>query len=312
MRIVVTGASGFIGKTLCRVLVARGHTVRAVVRLATPRATTLPELEQIEIRDIAADFDRLALVDRADAVVHLAGIAHRAAGEAAIRSINVDATLRLAAAAVGKVRRFVFLSSVKVHGEDSGAGAFSETDELLPQDSYGRSKVAAERALKDLAERNGMDLAVIRPPLVYGPGVKANFSRLLRWIDLGWPLPFAQMRNRRSLIYVDNLAEAILRVVEGAASLGPLLVSDEEIVSIPELISRIAVALDRPARLVRAPLALLRIAAKLAGQEAAIGRLTGNLVLDVSKARRLLQWRAPVTLDQGLAETARWFISTRR
>jgi nucleoside-diphosphate-sugar epimerase len=120
------------------------------------------------------------------------------------------------------------------------------------------------------------------------------------------------MRNRRSLIYVDNLAEAILRVVEGAASLGPLLVSDEEIVSIPELISRIAVALDRPARLVRAPLALLRIAAKPAGQEAAIGRLTGNLVLDVSKARRLLQWRAPVTLDQGLAETARWFISTRR
>lgn len=312
MRIVVTGASGFVGKTLCRVLAARGHTVRAVVRLATPRATTLPELEQIEIRDIAADFDRLALVDGADAVVHLAAVAHRAAEEAAIRCVNVDATLRLAAAAAEKVGRFVFLSSVKVHGEDSGAGTFRETDELLPQDSYGRSKVAAEQALKDLADRNGMDLAVIRPPLVYGPGVKANFLRLLRWIDLGWPLPFAQMRNRRSLIYVDNLAEAIARVVEGDASLGPLLVSDEETVSTPELISRIALALDRPARLVPVPLALLRLAAKLAGQEAAVRRLTGNLVLDVSKARRLLQWRAPVTLDQGLAETARWFISTRR
>jgi len=310
MRIVVTGASGFVGAILCRELLARGHLLRAVVRYANSRAFAHSAMEQIEIPDIAGEFDRRALVDGSDAVVHLAAIAHRFADEATIRRVNVDATLRLAESAAGRVRRFVFLSSAKVHGEDSGAGAYSESAQLLPQDSYGRSKLAAERALNELSERTKMELAVIRSPLVYGPGVKANFLRLLQWIDSGWPLPFAKLRNRRSLIYVGNLADAIARAVEHASAPGPLLVSDEEIVSTPELISRIALALGRPARLVSTPLALMRLAGALAGKSEEIRRLTGNLVLDASKARQLLGWRPPLTLDQGLAETARWFRST--
>jgi nucleoside-diphosphate-sugar epimerase len=309
MRIVVTGSSGFVGAMLCRELLARGHTLRAVVRHASPRATTPSELEQIEIPDLAGEFDRRALIEGSDAVVHLAAVAHRAADESSLRRVNVDAALRLAESSAGRVRRFVFLSSVKVHGEDSGTRPYRESDPLLPQDSYGRSKLAAERALNELSERTGMELAVIRSPLVYGPGVKANFLRLLQWIDSGWPLPFAKLRNRRSLIYAGNLADAIARTVEHASALGPLLVSDEEVVSTPELISRIAFALGRPARLVSAPLALLRLAGALAGKSEEIQRLTGNLVLDPSKARQLLGWRPPLALDQGLAETARWFRS---
>jgi len=296
---------------LCRELLARGHTLRTVVRHASPRAARPSALDEAEIPDIAGEFDRRALFEGSEAVVHLAAVAHRAADEATLRRINVDATHRLAEAAAGRVRRFVFLSSVKVHGDDSGSGAYSESDEPLPQDSYGRSKLAAERALNELSERTGMEVVAIRPPLVYGPGVKANFLRLLRWIDSGWPLPFAKVRNRRSLIYVGNLADAIARSVEHASALGPLLVSDEEIVSTPDLISRVAFALGRPVRLVPIPLALLRLAGTLAGKGEEIGRLTGNLVLDVSRAHRLLDWRPPLTLDQGLAETARWFRSGR-
>jgi len=309
MRILVTGASGFIGKALCRELLARAHTVRAAVRETD--SSVAAEVQQILVPDIAAEFDRRALVAGVDAVVHLAAIAHRAVSESELRRVNIDAAVRLAEAAAGTVRRFVFLSSVKVHGEDSGAGAYSETEALRPEDSYGRSKLEAERALTDLAARSGMELVLIRPPLVYGPRVRANFLRLLRWVDSGVPLPFAMVRNRRSLIYLGNLVDAIARCAEHPAAQGPYLVSDEEAVSTPELVSRIARALDRPARLVPAPQALLRVAGMIGGRRDEIRRLTGNLAIDSSRARRLLAWRPPYALDEGLAETARWFRSTR-
>src|SRR5690349_5679593 len=195
MRILVTGASGFIGAALCRGLLARGHAVRAAIR--HPGAFPLPpELQGIVVPDLAAEFDRRALLAGVDAVVHAAAIAHRHAGEAEIERINFDATARLAEAAAGLVRRFVFLSSVKVHGEDSGGRAFAETDATVPEDAYGRSKLEAERFLTDLATRHGMELALIRPPLVYGPGVRGNFLRLLGWVDSGLPLPLGSVRNR--------------------------------------------------------------------------------------------------------------------
>ncbi len=159
-------------------------------------------------------------------------------GELILLSVNVDGTVRLAEAAAGLVRRFVFLSSVKVHGGDSGSGAYEETDALRPEDSYGRSKLEAERALTGIAARGGMELVLIRPPLVYGPGVKANFLRLLGWVHSGLPLPFASVRNRRSLIYLGNLVDAIARCAEHPAARGPFLVSDEETVSTPDLVSR--------------------------------------------------------------------------
>jgi nucleoside-diphosphate-sugar epimerase len=312
MRILVTGASGFVGTALCRELLARGHTVRAAVRRLITSGTLPPELHQILIPDIAADFDRRALVDGVDAVVHLAAIAHRTNPiEGEMLRVNCDSAARLAEAAGGLVRRFVFLSSVKVHGEDSGSGTYGEDYTLTPEDSYGRSKLEAERALTETAVRNGMELAMIRPPLVYGPEVKANFLRLLGWVDSGLPLPLASVHNRRSLIYVGNLVDAIARCAEHPAARGPFLVSDEESVSTPELVSRIARALGRPARLVPTPPVLLRVAGMIAGRRDEIRRLTGNLVVDSSRARRLLDWRPPYTLDAGLAETARWFRSAR-
>jgi len=310
MRVLVTGASGFVGAALCRELLARGHTVRAAVRRLVPPGTVPPRLHQILVPDIAAEFDRRALVDGVGTVVHLAAIAHQSNQiEGELRRVNCTAAVRLAQAAAG--RRFVFLSSVKVHGEDSGSGTYAEDDALNPQDSYGRSKLEAELALNETAARNGIELVIVRPPLVYGPEVKANFLRLLGWVDSGLPLPFASVRNRRSLIYVGNLVDAIARFAEHPAARGPFLVSDEESVSTPELVSRIARALERPARLLPAPPALLRAAGMIAGRRDEIRRLTGNLAIDSFRARRLLDWRPPYTLDAGLAETARWFRSAR-
>ena len=312
MSILVTGASGFVGTALCRELLARGHTVRAAVRRLVPPGALPPQLHQILVPDIAAEFDRRALLDGVGTVVHLAAIAHRSSlDDGELRRVNCDAAIRLAEAAAGSVRRFVFLSSVKVHGEDSGNGTYAEDDTLNPQDSYGRSKLEAERALTETAARYGIELVIIRPPLVYGPEVKANFLRLLGWVDSGLPLPFASMRNRRSLIYVGNLVDAIARFAEHPAACGPFLVSDDESVSTPELVSRIARALGRPARLLPVPPALLRVAGIIAGRRDEIRRLTGNLAIDSLRARRLLDWRPPYTLDAGLAQTARWFRSAR-
>lgn len=305
MRVLVTGASGFIGKALCRELLARGHAVRAAVRKPNPSASG--EIRQVIVPDIAAAFDLGALVDGVDAVVHLAAITHDDASTSELRRVNVDATVRLAEAAIGTVRRFVFLSSVKVHGEDSGAGAYTEADALHPEDPYGRVKRDAELALDKVVAEGEMELVMIRPPLVYGPGVRGNFLRLLRWVDSGVPLPFASVLNRRSLIFLDNLVDAISRCVEHPEARGPLLFSDAESVSTPELAARMARALDRPARPLHVPPALLRMAGAVSGRRGEIRRLTCSLVVDASRAGRLLDWRPRRTLDEGLAETASWF-----
>jgi nucleoside-diphosphate-sugar epimerase len=312
MNILVTGASGFIGTALSRALVARGHSVRAVVRGAGAPSADTPGLHRVTVVDIAGEIDRRALLEGIDVVVHLAAIAHRAVADVPeIRRVNVEATARLADAASGSVRRFVFLSSVKVHGEDSGDVTYTEMAPTRPEDAYGRSKLEAELVLADLAARGGMELALLRPPLVYGPGVKANFLRLLRWIDSGLPLPFAGVSNRRSLVYLGNLVDAVVRCVEHPRALGPFLVSDAETVSTAQLVSHAARALERPARLFRVPLGVLRLAGVITGRGEELRRLTGNLVIDASKARGVLAWRPPYSLDEGLAETARWFRTAR-
>lgn len=305
--VVVTGAGGFVGLPLCSLLVRSGADVRAAVRresaaLAelTTDATTRGRLRQVVVGDLTTATDWSAALDGAEAVVHLAARVHVAAGPAdrdRFREINIDATLRLAeAAARARVRRLVFVSSAKA-GDDAS-------------DPYGWSKAEAERLLGDASRR--LECVIVRPPLVYGPRVKANFLRLMRLVDSGVPLPLASVANHRSLVFVGNLADALRTCIGHPSAAGrTFAVSDSEDVSTPELVRRIARALGRPARLFPFPVALLRLAGGLAGQRQAIDRLTGDLTIDSSSIRAALGWRAPFSMELGLAETAAWYRTHR-
>jgi len=305
--VVVTGASGFIGLPLCSLLVRSGADVRAAVRresAALADLTTDPStggrLRQVVVGDLATATDWSAALDGAEAVVHLAARAHVASGQgqadsARFRDINIDATLRLAeAAARARVRRLVFVSSAKAR-DDTG-------------DPYSRSKAEAERLLGEASRHPGLECVIVRPPLVYGPRVKANFLRLMRLVDSGVPLPLASVANHRSLLFVGNLADALYTCIGHPRAAGQAFtVSDGEDVSTPELVRRIARALGRPARLFPFPVPLLRLAGALAGQKQAIDRLTGDLAIDSSPIRAALGWRPPFSMEYGLAETAAWY-----
>lgn len=306
--VLVTGASGFIGAALCRELAARGHAVRAAARHLA--AAQLPAgVESAVLPDLASGFDACALLDGVETVVHLAAIVQRDADAAEIRRVNVEGALRLAEASAGRVRRFVYLSSAMTHGAQAGDVSLEENSPLAPRDAYGRAKLEAERLLAGVAERSGIELVVLRPPLVYGPGVKGNFLHLLRWIGRGVPLPLASVRNRRSLIYVGNLASAIVGCVEHPAAAGQaFLVADAGAVSTPELARAIAAGLHRPARLFALPAPLLAAAALVAGQTENLCRLTESLEVDCSLIRTRLGWRPPFTFAEGIAASCEWFL----
>jgi nucleoside-diphosphate-sugar epimerase len=223
--------------------------------------------------------------------------------------VNVDGTRRLAeAAAAHGVRRFLFLSSVKVNGEATGEAPFTEADPPRPEDPYGITKWEGEQALWEVAARSRMEAVVLRAPLVYGAGVKGNFLRLMNVVARGVPLPLASVRNRRSLVYLGNLIDAIAICLAAPRAAGrTYLVSDGEDVSTPALVRALGGALGTPARLVPCPVALLRLAAVLV-HRADIARLTGSLQVDTSRIRNELGWRAPCSLLAGLQETARWYL----
>lgn len=253
-----------------------------------------------------------------DAIVHLAARVHvmneTAAGSlAAFRETNVIATEALArAAASDGVRRFVYVSSVKVNGETTGDRPFSRSDNASPADPYGVSKYEAEVALSAVAASTALELTIIRPPLVYGPGVGANFLRLLKLVQRRIPVPLAAVDNRRSMIYNGNLADALLLGATHPDAAGrTYLVSDGEDLSTRELVCRLGLELGRPARLWSVPPAVLRAAAKISGRTAEADRLIGSLVVDSSAMRAELDWRPPYTVDEGLAETARWFAAAQ-
>ncbi len=306
--IAVTGATGFIGQALCDALAASGRPLRRIVRA---RAAGLPDA--VAVGDIGPATDWRAALQGAGCVVHLAARTHVMRESATdplaeYRRANVESTVRLArdAAAAG-VRRLVFMSSIKVNGE-STQRPYTEADPPRPEDAYGVSKWETEQALAEVASATGLEIVVLRPPLVYGPGVKGNFLRLMRFVERGVPLPLASVANRRSLVYVGNLADAVVAAIDSPAAAGrTFLAADAEDLSTPDLVRGIAQALGTRARLLPCPAALLNLAAALAGRRADAERLTGSLQVDASALRRDLGWQPRLTLAQGLEATARWF-----
>ena len=311
--VLVTGASGLVGKALSVSLGARGRLVRSAIRTVTAQ----PQTQEYAVGDIGPATDWTAAVTGCDAVVHLAAHVHvmsrrvhDSGGE--YHRVNVEGSENLARqAARAGVRRFVFLSSVKVNGEAS-ARAFVESDPPNPFDAYGASKSEAEKRLHAVSAETGMEIVVVRPPLVYGPGVKANFLSLLRTVDAGIPLPFRSIDNRRSLVYVGNLVDALVACLTlPAAANRTFFVSDDHDVSTPELIREIATAFGRKPMLFLCPPALLRCAGLLTGRTAQVGRLTESLQVDVTAVKTALSWQPPFSLQQGLADTVSWYRTAR-
>ena len=303
--VLVTGARGFVGQATVAALTAAGFEVRGATR-------GVAEDGWVTVAPLGPDTDWTGALDGVDAVVHLAAHVHvtdRAAAqnEGAFQQTNRDGTLALArAAATAGVTRFVFISSIKVNGEGREA-PYTEDDGPLPFDAYARSKLSAELGLKAIAADTDMRITTLRPPLVYGPGVGGNFRSLLRLVHGGVPLPLASVDNRRSMIFVDNLASAIVAALRGDAG-GTYLLSDGEDVSTPELIRRLAQRMGKRARLLPLPVRLLRATAEPLGRGPQLDRLTGTLRADSTRFREELGWEPPLSLDGGLRETVRWFL----
>jgi nucleoside-diphosphate-sugar epimerase len=309
--VLVTGANGFVGRTLCAQLAASGFRTRPAMRAPDPGTP-----EAVAVGDIGERTDWRAALTGVSHVAHLAARTHVLRETAAdpvaeYRRINVQGTERLArsAAACG-VRRLLFVSSVKVNGERTEGRPYTEADAPRPEDAYGVSKWEAEQALARIAADTGLEVVVLRPPLVYGPGVKGNFLRLMNLVARGAPLPLGAIANRRSLIFAGNLADAIASALVAREAAGKTyLLNDGEDVSTPDLVRRLAQSLGVKPRLIPVPLALLGLAASLAGRRAELARLAGSLQVDSTRVRRELAWRPPFTLAQGLEQTAQWYHS---
>lgn len=313
--ILVTGATGFIGNAvLARASSDPMLQLRAAVR---SQLWNLPAgVEPVLVGDLAPDTDWAQALSGVDVIVHTAARVHVMRDSAAdplaeFRRTNVAGTLNLARQAVDAgVRRFVFISSIKVNGEQTLPGRpYTASDLPAPVDSYGISKYEAEHGLLQLARETGMEVVIIRPVLVYGPGVKANFLSMMRWLHKGIPLPLGAIHNRRSLVALDNLVDLIVTCIRHhAAANQTLLAADGEDLSTTMLLRRTAVALGRPARLIPVPALVLRTAARWLGKADFVQRLCGSLQVDISKTQQLLNWVPPVSVDHALGETATHFL----
>ena len=315
--ILVTGASGFIGRQLSSHLTTLGFVVRR-----TSRSQVLESSESagwITVGDIDSRTDWCAsLAGGIDAIVHLAGRAHIMRHTttdplAEYSRVNVEGSLNLARqAAAAKVKRFIYISSIGVNGNESYQRPFTVTAPPAPHSLYAVSKYEAELGLLEIAEQTGLEVVIIRPPLVYGPGAPGNFGSLVRWLSRGVPLPLGAIHNQRSLVGIDNLIDLIITCIDHpAAANQTFLVSDDEDLSTTVLLRRLGAALGKPARLLPVPASLLKLAARLVGKQDIAQRLLGNLQVDISNTREILNWTPPISVDAGLRKTAQWYLSQR-
>lgn len=310
--ILVTGANGFVGRALCRTLRQQGHLVRAAVRRA-------PDLDQIAVGNLERSTDWGAALAGCDCVIHLAARVHVMSDSdsdplRAYREINVDVSVNLARQAVAAgVKRMVFVSSVKVNGEATWGTPFQAADTPRPADPYGVSKLEAETALLQIGRDTGLEIVVVRPPLVYGPGVKANFLNLLKLVDKGIPLPFGSVRNRRSMVALENLVDLL-----GVCSRHPqapgqvFLVSDGADPTLAELVGMLAGALGKRDPVFPFPVGLMVAGARLVGRSSVADRLFGSLQVDISQTKARLQWSPLVTPQMAIDSTVADFLQLKR
>ena len=305
MRILSTGSTGFVGEALVSALHKKRHEIFVPMRVQRESSASS---NSFVVGDINATTNWSTALHSVDTVIHLAARVHVMRDTAIdplveFRSVNTDGTLNLARqAAASGVRRFIYLSSIKVNGEMTNHGCpFTPNDLAAPQDPYGISKHEAEVGLREIAHETGMEVVIIRPTLVYGAGAKGNFKSLMKLVARGLPLPLASIDNRRSLVGIDNLIDFIITCLEHpAAANETFLVSDGEDLSTPDLIRRMARAMDRPARLLPVPKSVLMAVASMLGKRDMAQRLCGSLQVDISKSRTLLGWNPPVSVDEGL------------
>lgn len=305
--VFLTGATGFIGEKLLRRLRVDGGVVTAAVRRDSASAkTVVPPL--FLFNNLSSDQSWLDGVVGHDVVVHCAALAHmmRATPEdiaVNFKETNLHGTIQLAreSADLG-IRRFVFISSIKVNGESTSIGQrYQEDDAPEPEDPYGLSKLEAERELMELSARTGMEVVIIRPPLVYGPGVKGNFATMIKLVEKGLPLPLGAVHNKRSLVGIDNLVELIIRCIDHPKAANQVFLAGDGVdLSTTELLRGVGEAMGKPARLIPFPAGLLQFGATVLGKKAIAQRLLGSLQVDISKACEMLDWTPPYTVEEGL------------
>jgi nucleoside-diphosphate-sugar epimerase len=319
MSILITGSTGFIGRALIEKLIKKKFSVFASVRNSSVNKFSL-DVNLISMGHLTSSLDWSHALEGIDVVIHLAARTHILNDRSKdpmgdYRNINVDCSLNLARqAARAGVKRFLYISSIKVNGEFTLPGQpFTTKDVPAPQDFYGVSKLEAELGLQLMAKDFGMELVVIRPPLVYGPDVKANFLLMMNWLQSGIPIPLGGVtKNRRSYVFLDNLVDIIVTCISHPNAANKIfLVSDDEDLSTAELIERLALALGRPSRLISMPSNLIPFGAKLVGKSHLAQRLCGSLQVDIKETKDLLSWVPPASVDEGLLKTVTYFLKNQ-